>query len=196
MQYTILAVSALAASAFAAPQASSSENLVSVLSVLQTALPSSVIAEALTNSAAVSSEIASEFAAGNTPTWFTALPSDIQTYLVPAATTAANITSANATTILGTATGIAANSSAVSGAQSGILASASAHNSSVISRASLGTSTASSSGSSSSSTGSSSGSSGSSSGSSSSSSAGASMPTAIIGAGLAGALGVVGLFAL
>ncbi|KAK4543675.1 hypothetical protein LTR36_005320 [Oleoguttula mirabilis] len=205
MQYTLLAVSALAASVFAESQAaSSSEDLVSLLSVLQTALPSSVIAEALTNSAAVSSQIASEFAAGQTPTWFTALPSDIQTYLVPVATNSAalssavaNITAAANATIIATATGIAGNASAVSGAQSGILASASAANSSVISRASLGTSTA---GSSATSTGSgsssTSGSSGSSSGSSSSSSAGASMPTAIIGAGLAGVLGVVGLFAL
>jgi hypothetical protein len=55
----------------------------SIIQVLQTALPSSLVAEALTNSAAVGSEIASQFAAGETPTWFTALPTDIQGYLVP-----------------------------------------------------------------------------------------------------------------
>lgn len=56
----------------------------SVVSVLQTALPSSLINEALTNSAGVSSQLASEFAAGETPAWFTALPTAVQTYLIPA----------------------------------------------------------------------------------------------------------------
>ena len=37
---------------------------VSIFSVLNTAIPSSLVAEALTNSAAVSAELASEFAAG------------------------------------------------------------------------------------------------------------------------------------
>jgi hypothetical protein len=50
---------------------------------LQTALPSSLVAEAITNSAAVASEIASQFAAGETPTWYSALPTDIQSYLMP-----------------------------------------------------------------------------------------------------------------
>jgi hypothetical protein len=50
----------------------------SIFGVLQTALPSSLVAEALTNSQAVASEISSQFAAGETPTWFSALPTDIQ----------------------------------------------------------------------------------------------------------------------
>ncbi|KAI7365795.1 hypothetical protein KC336_g21373, partial [Hortaea werneckii] len=94
MQYKLWTASALAASAFAVPQASQTQELVSVLQVLQTALPSSLVAEALTNSAAVSSEIASQFSAGETPTWFTALPSDVQTYLIPLATNSAAASSA------------------------------------------------------------------------------------------------------
>ncbi|RMZ10505.1 hypothetical protein D0862_03233 [Hortaea werneckii] len=215
MQYKLLTVSALAASAFAVPQASQTQELVSVLSVLQTALPSSLVAEALTNSAAVSSEIASQFSAGETPTWFTALPSDMQTYLVPLATNSAaassalaNITAAapNATLVAPT-TGMA-NMTAVS---SGMASSVGSNSTAVtsVSRGTLGSSSATS-GSGSSSTsgsdsdsdsgaggaGSSSGSSGSSDSSSSSSSAGASMPTAIMGAGIMGAAGIVGLFAL
>jgi len=197
MQYKLLAVSAFAASAFAVPQASSSENLVSVLSVLQTALPSTLIQEALTNSAAVSSQIASEFSAGQTPTWFTALPSDIQTYLVPVPTGVANGTGAvtaspNATAL----SSIIHNATAISAGQSSILASIHSQNSSVISRASLGTSTVAGATSTGASGSSASGSSGSSSGSSSSSSAGASVPTAIVGMGLAGVVGFVGVLAL
>ncbi|GAB1736913.1 hypothetical protein NU219Hw_g8938t1 [Hortaea werneckii] len=215
MQYKLLTVSALAASAFAVPQASQTQELVSVLQVLQTALPSSLVAEALTNSAAVSSEIASQFSAGETPTWFTALPSDVQTYLVPLATNSAaassalaNITAAapNATLVAPT-TGMA-NMTAVS---SGMASSVGSNSTAVtsVSRGTLGSSSATS-GSGSSSTsgsdsdsdsgaggaGSSSGSSDSSDSSSSSSSAGASMPTAVMGAGIMGAAGIVGLFAL
>ncbi|KAI7277997.1 hypothetical protein KC345_g6211 [Hortaea werneckii] len=216
MQYKLLTVSALAASAFAVPQASQTQELVSVLQVLQTALPSSLVAEALTNSAAVSSEIASQFSAGETPTWFTALPSDVQTYLIPLATNSAaassalaNITAAapNATLIAPT-TGMANMTAVSSGMASSIGSNSTAVTS--VSRATLGSSSATS-GSGSSSTsgsdsdsgsgpggaGSSSGSSSSSdSSSSSSSSAGASMPTAIMGAGIMGAAGIVGLFAL
>lgn len=71
----------------------------SVVSVLQTALPSTLIQEALTNPAGVSSELASEFAADETPAWFTALPTDVQTYLIPAIAnaTATAVTSATGT---------------------------------------------------------------------------------------------------
>lgn len=86
MQYRLFAAAALAATAFAQDEADASQEaaeLLSVVSVLQTALPSSLIQDALTNSEGVSSQLASEFAAGNTPSWFTALPSDVQNYLVP-----------------------------------------------------------------------------------------------------------------
>ncbi|RMY48928.1 hypothetical protein D0865_07806 [Hortaea werneckii] len=217
MQYKVLTVSALAASAFAVPQASQTQELVSVLQVLQTALPSSLVAEALTNSAAVSSEIASQFSAGETPTWFTALPSDVQTYLVPLATNSAaassalaNITAAapNATLVApttgmanmtavssGMASSIGSNSTAVTSVSRGTLGSSSATSSSGSSSTS-GSDSDSDSGSGAGGAGSSSGSSGSSDSSSSSSSAGASMPTAVMGAGIMGAAGIVGLFAL
>lgn len=66
---------------------SSTLNSASVYSVLLTALPPSLLNLAQTNAPAVSSIIQSDFANGKTPAWFTALPKDIQTYLVPAAAT-------------------------------------------------------------------------------------------------------------
>lgn len=123
MQYRIFSLAALAACAYAqddsAAQSSDAAQLyilppqairvitetltqtfsrLSVVSVLQTALPSSLIQEALTNSAGVSSQLASEFAAGETPTWFTALPTDVQTYLVPAIANATAVTTGASST--------------------------------------------------------------------------------------------------
>lgn len=66
---------------------SSTLNSASVYSVLLTALPSSLLNLAQTNAPAVSSIIQSDLANGKTPAWFTALPKDIQTYLVPATVT-------------------------------------------------------------------------------------------------------------
>lgn len=165
----------------------------SILMVLETALPSTLVQEALTNSASVASEISSEFAAGQTPTWFTGLPSDVQTYLVPLATNPAslnNLTSANATMLGGA---ITTNSSMVSASQSAILSQLSAQNSSAQSMATMTSAT----GSGVTTAGGSSGSSASSgsSGSSATSKAGAS-PTGIIGMGLIGAAGLLGVFAL
>ena len=54
----------------------------SVDSVLVTALPPSLLAIAVTNPAEVASIIASSFAAGQTPAWFSALPSGVQSYLL------------------------------------------------------------------------------------------------------------------
>ncbi|KAK3672529.1 hypothetical protein LTR78_007579 [Recurvomyces mirabilis] len=196
MQFKNLAVSAFVATAFAAPQAggvSSSADIVLIYQVLQTALPSSLIAEAMTNPAAASSEIAAEFSTA-TPTWFTALPTDIQTYLVPLATggSLANVTgAANMTAIASSAIG---NSTAVSAGQSSILASLSAQNSSVVAGATTGTSSGA--GSTGSVTGASASRSASGSAGASSSSAAGAVPTAIVGMGLAGAVGIVGLFAL
>ncbi|TKA71726.1 hypothetical protein B0A49_05732 [Cryomyces minteri] len=219
MQYKALTLLALSAAAIAAPekrQAASSPDLISIISVLQTALPQSLVQMAFTNSAGVSSEIASQFAAGATPTWFTALPSDIQTYLVPLATNGAAFSSAvaNATGVVGApgvnATAIAGNTTAIGVAQSSILSSIAAANSSTVANATSAgvvnlSSTASITGS-----GSSSGSSSSAArtstssrtsasaaaGSSSTSSAGASLPTAVVGMGLAGVVGFVGMLAL
>ncbi|KAF7189649.1 hypothetical protein HII31_08969 [Pseudocercospora fuligena] len=183
MQYKLFAGVALAATAYAqvdgtAEQSSQAAELLSVVSVLQTALPSSLIQEALTNSAGVSSELASEFAAGQTPSWFTALPSDVQTYLVPAGAVA----TANATAI-----------TSASGAPYPSANSTSGNSTTSRSRTLTTSASLTSTSGSSSETGASG--TGSSSESSSSSEAGA-MPTAIIGAGLAGAVGIVGLLAL
>ncbi|KAF2162352.1 hypothetical protein M409DRAFT_27356 [Zasmidium cellare ATCC 36951] len=181
MQYKLVAISALAATAFAQNQSASAsqsvEDLVSVISVLQTALPSSLIQEALTNSAAVSSEIASEFSAGSTPAWFTALPSDVQTYLVPVASFP------NAT---GSVISAGPTNSANSTGNSTTLSRTSTRGPTTI------TSTATNSGSGS---GSNNGASATQ-GESSSSTGGASMPTNIMGLGLAGAVGLVGVLAL
>lgn len=92
--------------------------------MLATALPSSLVAEALTNSAAVSSEIASEFMAGATPSWFAALPSDIQTYLNPvvptggpsAGSVAASIQTAHFSSLISNASAIAANATTMTSA--------------------------------------------------------------------------------
>lgn len=86
----------------------------SVVSVLQTALPSSLINEALTNSAGVSSQLASEFAAGETPAWFTALPTAVQTYLIPAFANATGTMSTAGTGALMTTTPATATATASS----------------------------------------------------------------------------------
>lgn len=147
--------------------------------MLVTALPSSLISEYETNSAAVASEISSAFEAGNTPSWFTALPTAVQTYLVPVAETG-NVTAIQ---------------SSVSGAPTVIVNSTA--NSTLATTRRTPTVTRTTSGSDSESTGSNDDDSSSTSDSSSeTSSGGASVPTAIMGMGLAGAAGLVGLLAL
>ncbi|KAK3068024.1 hypothetical protein LTR53_014726 [Teratosphaeriaceae sp. CCFEE 6253] len=204
MQYTILAVSAFAASVLAqdTTAAAASINPISLYSVLQTALPSSLVAEALTNSAAASSEIAAQFAAGQTPTWFSALPSDIKTYLVPLATNPAALSSAagnvtgaaNATGILGgngTAIGgVAQSSSAALNSSASSVVAVGSSSSAAAGMASMTASGAATSASASaaSATGAS--------GSSSTASAAGAIPTAVVGMGLAGVVGFVGLLAL
>ena len=152
----------------------------SVYAVLATALPSSLVAEALTNTGAVASQIASEFSVGSTPAWFTALPTGIQSYLLgPVASQVSNgtgllnstaIANSSSATVVRTTTSTQGHTTLVTG---------------------HGRTTAT--GGSNTQTGAAASSSGA---SSSSSSGGASMPTNIIGAGLAGAVGLVGLLAL
>ncbi|KAF2255602.1 hypothetical protein BU26DRAFT_512568 [Trematosphaeria pertusa] len=146
----------------------------SVASVLLTAIPPESLQLALTNSASFSAELASSLSAGNTPEWYQALPSDVKTLLpqlypasTPALTTALETTTPAATP---SPTG------AVSGSSSAPL------NSTVISTVvspTLGT------------TG------GANSESTTGSTGGApAYPTAVVGAGLAGALGFLGMLAL
>ncbi|KAF2649919.1 hypothetical protein K491DRAFT_783009 [Lophiostoma macrostomum CBS 122681] len=56
-------------------------NLGSLAEVLATGVPPSILALALTNVPAVSRLLWSEFLDSNTPSWFTALPTDVQGYL-------------------------------------------------------------------------------------------------------------------
>ncbi|KAF2770963.1 hypothetical protein EJ03DRAFT_326032 [Teratosphaeria nubilosa] len=183
MQYKLLATIAFAATAFAQTTSVDYSSSVSVLSVLETALPSSLIAEAVTNSAAVSSQIASEFAEGSTPGWFQSLPPDVKTYLVPVSSTATATAASSGTAA---ATG-ASYGSGISTGSSGIMGG----NTTAATAVTTGSLS-----SSSSSASTSSGSSAASATGSSSSSAGASMPTAMFGAGIAGVMGLVCLLAL
>jgi len=188
MQFKLLALSAIAASVSAQ---SSSLNPLSVLSVLETALPSSLLAEALTNSAAVSSQIASEFSAGSTPSWFSALPTPIQSYLTHGS--GSNATSAVISNI-SNATALA-NSTTISRSGTAVTTKAVLPHHHTKSAGSAGTltSTQSVSGMASSSAPAA----GSSSAAAASASSGSgAIPTAVVGAGLAGVVGIVGLFAL
>ena len=204
------------------------ESSASVISVLQTAVPTSLALEFLTNSAGVYSSIGSELAVGSTPAWIASLPTGVQGYLAglaanpsAASSAVANVTSAAAGANVTAAPSL--NVSAISGNRTAsLLATLSAGNSSLSSAIAAGNgtvianvtgaATGSHSGSSSGSasrTGSSSGSSGSStgasgasgsrsasgSGSSATSTGGASLPTAV-GMGLAGVVGLVGVFVL
>ena len=72
----------------------------SALLALATALPPSVLAQAATNQAGFASEIASSLAAGSTPEWYQALPTDVKSALAsiypvqtPAQTTPAETSS-------------------------------------------------------------------------------------------------------
>lgn len=188
----------------------------SILGVLQTALPESLVAEALTNSAAVASEIQSQFAAGETPSWYSALPTDVQGYLVPTDAGGVSSLTAAASSLVSSASiaGGNATSNAITSAPSvtgtGGLPAGSAgtliQNGTVTSGGN-GTSAAgnsstqltsrTASGPNSAATSDSTGTSGGSDDSTTTDSEGAAAaPTAFLGMGLAGALGVVGILAL
>ncbi|KAI5369917.1 hypothetical protein Slin15195_G007950 [Septoria linicola] len=193
MQYSFLALVATIGVVHAQDDSSAdAAQLLSVVSVLQTALPSSLIQEALTNSAGVSSELASQFAAGETPSWFTALPSDVQTYLVP---TGGGVPSATAIT---TGTSISSSATGTGGFIPGTNATLGNGTSTALaSRTSSKVQTGLTEGATESETGSSSATSSRTSASSSSTSeAGAGMPTAAVAMGFAGLAGVVGVLAL
>ncbi|THW79785.1 hypothetical protein D6D19_00960 [Aureobasidium pullulans] len=112
MQFKSLAVVALSAGALAAPEKrqATDANLASIYQVLQTAVPTSIALEFLTNSAGVYSSVASELAVSSTPSWIAALPSDVQSYLIGVAQTpsAASSAIANATAAVANSTSAAA----------------------------------------------------------------------------------------
>ncbi|KAG8625800.1 hypothetical protein KVT40_006201 [Elsinoe batatas] len=175
MRFSIVALaSALSATAYA----QSSLDLISVYQVLQTALPTSLVQEALTNSDAVSSQIASQFAAGQTPSWFTALPTNIQSFLIGGAAETGTPASNSATATgnsSSSATGVAGNASAsvteISGSVSSIIG---GPTSAIRSGAPAASSRSSSAG----------------------SSGMAAKPTGVIGGAMLGAAGIIGLLAL
>jgi hypothetical protein len=180
MQFKAFTVLALSTLAIASPELekrqttspSTTENPIqaSVDSVLLTALPSSLLAIAITNSDEAASIIASSFAAGETPAWFSALPTDVQSYLLysevtPTATPLGNSTSATFSPSLNTTVISSVHSASLTATTTG-----------------AGSAAGSASGSASSAHASSTG--------------GASYPSAVVGAGVAGALGLLGMLAL
>jgi len=191
MQIKNIAISAFAASALA-QQLPTGASLISVISVLQTALPQSLYQEALTNSAAVSSQIASQFLAGETPSWYSALPNDIKTIFYPSALptalpTTGLMNSSASTTMISNGTIIPSNGTTTM--MNGTASTTSTRGRTTVTDAM--TTLVGSGGSS----GGSQTSAGANGGSSSSESDNAA-PTAFIGMGLAGAVGLVGLLAL
>lgn len=176
MQFKALTVLALSALVIASPElekrqnASTTENPteLSVLSVLATALPPSLLAIGYTNAPEVGSIIASAFSAGQTPAWYSALPSDVKSYLPILYSE-----EAPTTTPLSISAGISSslNTTAISSVQSASLKATTTAAGSVTGSAS-------------------------SAGASSTSSGGASYPSAVVGAGVAGALGLLGMLAL
>ncbi|KAF2496190.1 hypothetical protein BU16DRAFT_581588 [Lophium mytilinum] len=212
MHFKTVALMALASVAIAAPnadlanrQASSitiDPTEASVLSVLLTALPSSLLQIAITNQNEVGSIIASSFSAGETPGWYSALPNDVKSYLpilyaeqtptpssssvASASSTPAPSSSSSVLTVISTVVGTVSatispsgNGTVVSTVHSPTLSATTAGSESSIASASGA-----------------SGASGATAAASSTQTGGASYPTAVMGAGIAGALGFLGMLAM
>jgi hypothetical protein len=91
MQYKALSLVALAAGVSAQAIIPTDSVGASVINVLATAIPPESISLAVNNPASFSALLASSLAAGKTPAWYVALPSDVKSYLpllYPASTTA------------------------------------------------------------------------------------------------------------
>ncbi|KAJ4354463.1 uncharacterized protein N0V89_006200 [Didymosphaeria variabile] len=99
MQFYAVVVAALAAAVSAQFPTNIDPAQQSALLALATALPPSILAAAATNQAAFASEVASSIAAGNTPAWYQALPTDVKSALAsiyPVSTPAASTPSETA----------------------------------------------------------------------------------------------------
>jgi len=169
MKYSATLI-ALAAAVMAVPNEKRSVDPLSASLAVYSVLPSSLQAEALTNPAAAASEISAEFASSATPTWFSKLSPDVQSYFLAqgAATTTAGpiatgVSGGNTTSIgpYSNTTITTSSGAATTAAATTLLAAGTT----------TGTSTSSSTG-------------------------GASMPTQVVGAGLAGAIGLIGMLVL
>lgn len=145
----------------------------SVLSVLETAAPHSFISNVV-NDPSYASSFASAFSAGSSPSWFTALPTDVKSYLhtytgfAGLASAAVGIQSVTASeTTTGSGTSSATGTGGASSTGSGMMSTTSGPSSSTASAASATGSTA--------------------------TTAGAVRPTGALAAGAAGVLGILGL---
>ncbi|SMQ55252.1 unnamed protein product [Zymoseptoria tritici ST99CH_1A5] len=67
--------------AFAAASFVQAQDVNSIISVLQTAIPTSVVSQVLSDPAAFLSSVESDASKGQFPSWFSALPSDVKSYL-------------------------------------------------------------------------------------------------------------------
>lgn len=185
MQFKALTVLALSALAIASPELkkrqspSTTENPTeaSVLSVLETALPASLLAIGIANPDELASLIASSLSAGQTPAWYSALPPDVKSYLPTLLSEEAS--AATVSTPL-------SNTASISGIISPSLNTttiSSVHSASLKATTTAAGSTAGSAAATASSA-------------HASSTGGASYPSAVVGAGVAGALGLLGMLAL
>ncbi|KAF2667745.1 hypothetical protein BT63DRAFT_457047 [Microthyrium microscopicum] len=132
------------------------------------ALPSSLQALALTNQPSAAAVISSELSGGSAPAWFSSLPAEVQTYFITQGAAATAGASAAASVGASASSAIA---SITKGASSAI---ASATSGAAKSATASGSGSA----------------------ASSSSSGSGAAPTGVIGAGIAGAIGLVGMLAL
>merc|ERR1711981_344494 len=179
---------ALVGAAVASPVIEERQNTIDPLSAslaVFNALPTSLREMALTNPGAVVSAIASDFATG-TPTWFQAIPTDVQSYFLSQAddlgVTDVPSAGASATGALSSATGSAASeASGAASSAAGALSSAGASASAALSSAAGGLSSLASSASAAA--------------SSATSDSGA-MPTQVIAGGFAGVAGLMAVLAL
>ncbi|TID21541.1 putative transporter [Venturia nashicola] len=179
MQFTV-AVLALAGSAIvSAHEGHGHEKAVvdpaSASLALFAALPTPIANVAITNPAAAATLIQGEFATG-TPAWFGQLPPDVQTYFITAAGAAIPAATTPATTPIGTGTGSMANSTATGKYNNGTTAApTSTAGTTKLSTTAATTAPA---------------------GAKKTSTGGASLPTGIVGAGIAGAAGLLAMLAL
>ncbi|KAF1981088.1 hypothetical protein K402DRAFT_425677 [Aulographum hederae CBS 113979] len=147
----------------------------SIRSVLLTAIPSSLLDVAATNPVEFSSIIASEFAEATPPAWFTSLPTDIQTLLLATPTAASSgMPGSSVNSTLPMPTGSTNSTTGGNGTVSNSTITSSTRTMPTLpsdaSTSAEQTSTT--------------------------STGGAALPSAVIGAGIAGAIGFVGMLAL
>jgi len=163
-----VAIFALAGAVMAAPALEERDiNPLSASLAILGVLPSSLRSLALVNATAAGEEISSEFLTG-TPTWFTQLPTDVQSYFITAGAAGDAVPTAVPSGSNSTATGIFSNSTMTTSGSGSSTITAAATTAAAASSAAA----------------------------SSSSSGGAALPTQAIAGGFAGLVGLAGMLAL